>query len=76
MLAALLAPVPSHVSMPIAALWIWAERLEAPREPVTGFYVPKRALGALQHRVMHHLGRHGMRAGAVAGATGRKTDYS
>ncbi|MEM9046436.1 MAG: DUF2182 domain-containing protein [Pseudomonadota bacterium] len=55
MLSALLAPVPSYVSMPIAALWIWAERLEAPREPETGFIIPMRAFRALNHRVTHTL---------------------
>lgn len=44
MLVTLVAPSHSQIWMVLAAMWIWAERLEAPRKPIFHFYIPNRAL--------------------------------
>ena len=55
MLMALTAPAHSPLWMALAALWIWAERMEAPKRPEVRFRMPMRAVRMGRHRLLRHL---------------------
>ncbi len=59
MIAALLASAVPTVVMAVAALWIWAERIEPPRAPGTGPIWPRRAARVAFHRVKMLFGLRG-----------------
>jgi len=53
MLVALLAATHGDAIMVLAAIWIWAERIEPPRAPSRGLILPRRAV----HALFHHMAR-------------------